>query len=195
MRLQEMINAHVKWSEDEIVRLIYLTKTHRTSVIKWDVVVKQLNGRTLQQCKSFYNNFVKQYQLNHLLQSSQIQDLAKKVMSFLICGNINDFQHAAQKVSYEFALVDVILHLQMLKENNQSYKYNIGYLQLIREVIIVFNNSKVRLMEEIYVQQTAKLYGKRVTKEQFHHFTAMMNAFNSDDIFLKISSIVSNHLK
>ncbi|CAL6017246.1 Myb-like_DNA-binding domain-containing protein [Hexamita inflata] len=188
-------NKYAKWAQEDIQKLICLTKTCRTSVIKWEQVAQKLGGRSLQQCKSFYNNFVKVYELDFLLQTVSLKDLAAEAIAFLMAGDSDSFKHIAQQAIYEHTMVDAIQNIQMAAAGNTAFRFNVNLLKLIREIIIAFNQEKASMQEELRSKAAVKFRGKLVTREQFQHFAKMMDAFDADELFLQISFVVSEQLK
>ncbi|CAL6006976.1 Myb-like_DNA-binding domain-containing protein [Hexamita inflata] len=67
------------WTEDDknkLFDIIQCNKTH-TGRIYWDEVAKQFQGRTIQQCKSFYRNYQNQFKDSQKINSVKDEETTK----------------------------------------------------------------------------------------------------------------------
>ncbi|CAL6020189.1 Myb-like_DNA-binding domain-containing protein [Hexamita inflata] len=183
-----------KWSDEEILKIFYLSKQCKAKVINWDKVSSHLEGRTAQQCKSFYNNRIREYELENLIKQTNIHELGVKGVEYLLLST-NKQEDPVRQIFFDNLTTEIIMNIQMALTGNQMFRYDNNILKLVREIISVYNQNKIKMKNQINQQGFAKYETHTVSKDQFEQLIKMMDNFDCDNLFLKISCIISQSIE
>ncbi|CAL6054689.1 Hypothetical_protein [Hexamita inflata] len=149
-------------------------------------------SRTAQQCKSFYNNSVKQYQLERLLPKTSLTGIAMMALSHLLTADVSHIRDREKQANIDQITSDILLNVFLVEAGNSKCGLDLNLIALVREMIIVFNQVKVQMIEEIYVNGHAVFEGSCVTQQQLDAVIKLAATYKIDDLFLQLSAVVAN---
>ncbi|CAL6077424.1 SANT/Myb_domain [Hexamita inflata] len=184
-----------KWTAEETRYIISAAREYKTSKIDWIAIQALVPHRTVQQCKSFYNNTVKEYDIYYLLKHHGLQAVAQKALYYLLTDNLNSCQDARKKAYFNNLQVDALINIFQVLAGNSSFKYNVELLQLAREVIIVYKQEVGLITEELQLGYSATFQNQPVSKQQLEQLDSLMASINCDDLFLKLSAVITDTMR
>ncbi|CAL6108201.1 SANT/Myb_domain [Hexamita inflata] len=184
-----------KWTAEETRYIISAAREYKTSKIDWIAIQALVPHRTVQQCKSFYNNTVKEYDIYYLLKHHGLRLVAQKALGYLLTDNLNSCQDARKKAYFNNLQADVLISVFQVLAGNTSFKYNVELLQLVREVIIVYKQEVGLMAEELQLGSSATFQNQSVQKQQLEQLDSLMNSINCDDLFLKLSAVITDTMR
>ncbi|CAL6108203.1 SANT/Myb_domain [Hexamita inflata] len=179
------------WTEGE--RTYILSAARRSGPkINWIQIQKNLPHRTVQQCKSFYNNSVKQYQLERLLPKTSLTTIARMALSHLLTADVSQIRDREKQAYIDQITSDMLLNVFLVQTGNFKCGLDINLIALVREMIIVFNQVNAQMIEEIYVNGHAVFEGSCVSQQQLDSVIKLTMTYKIDDLFLQLSAVVAN---
>ncbi|CAL6077426.1 SANT/Myb_domain [Hexamita inflata] len=145
-----------KWTAEETRYIISAAREYKTSKIDWIAIQALVPHRTVQQCKSFYNNTVKEYDIYYLLKHHGLQAVAQKALYYLLTDNLNSCQDARKKAYFNNLQVDALINIFQVLAGNLSFKYMVQKpsLSIISDNIIQLQ----MLFDKIVLGQAIILY-------------------------------------
>ncbi|CAL6077422.1 SANT/Myb_domain [Hexamita inflata] len=179
------------WTEGE--RAYILNAVRRSGPkINWIQIQKNLPHRTVQQCKSFYNNSVKLYQLERLLPKTSLTSIARMALSHLFIADVTQIRDREKQAYVDQITSDILLNVFLVQAGNFKCGLDLNLIALVREMIIVFNQIKAQMIEEIYVNGHAVFECSCVSQQQLDAVIKLAATYKTDDLFLQLSAVVAN---
>ncbi|CAL5978846.1 SANT/Myb_domain [Hexamita inflata] len=187
-----MQKKYISWTEQEKEYIVQEAKKYRNTKINWMTIQRQLPHRTVQQCKSFYNNQLKHYELDFLLTKKSLSTIAKMALLHLMTCKLQDVRVKEKRAYIQAVTEEILTNVFQVLAGNRDFEYDTKLLALVREMILVFNQSKTKLVEDIYLNDTATLLKQEVDQYMLDSLIQLENAFDGNNLLARINIILQN---
>ncbi|CAL6077437.1 Hypothetical_protein [Hexamita inflata] len=97
-----------------------------------------------------------------------------------------------EQVSVDQVTSDILLNVFLVQAGNYKCGLDLNLIALVREMIIVFNQVKLKMIEEIYINGHTVFEGYKVSHQQLDSVIKLATMFKIDDLFLQLSAVVAN---
>ncbi|CAL5978852.1 SANT/Myb_domain [Hexamita inflata] len=185
-----MQKKYISWTEQEKEYIVQEAKKYRNTKINWMTIQRQLPHRTVQQCKSFYNNQLKHYELDFLLTKKSLATIAKMALLHLMTCRLQDVRVKEKRAYIQAVTEEVLTNVFQVLGGNRDFEYDTKLLALVREMILVFNQSKTKLVEDIYLNDTATLLKKQIDHDMLVSLIQLAKTFDSNFLLEKINVVL-----
>ncbi|CAL6067187.1 SANT/Myb_domain [Hexamita inflata] len=170
------------WSLAETRCLMNSIKNYKNRKINWVQIQQKLPNRTVLQCKSFFHNYTKKYELLFLLSRYDIVKVAHKLLDFCTYNEtINNITDPRQRQYMNDLEVDFLLNIYQLQLDCTSFAFNYQLLWLLQEMILAYN----KLMSDCPYQLSTLL----LKQDQIDSLKSFMKSINSEYLLKKLQSL------
>ncbi|CAL5977602.1 Myb-like_DNA-binding domain-containing protein [Hexamita inflata] len=186
------------WPDEDIRLLLNATEKYSYKTIDWIKVADQFKNRTVQQCKSFYNNKMKQYVFNVVDGVPQPDyNLVQYCYVYYITRykpENEDLTQKCKRIMAEACYEDIFPTMTLLLKNDLNYKYNKKLLIGAKEFMKyhIFYVDKINELFE--TSPEISLQDIRITKTQWDTFCMYTKLFNFETLIQKIDKLLTQIL-
>ncbi|CAL6025108.1 SANT/Myb_domain [Hexamita inflata] len=177
-----------KWSEEETIKMIYLTRSYKGNVINWKTIAENINGRTHQQCKSYYNSKIKRIEVN--LEAQSPLDLAAMTILDLLNNNVSKSFDSLKRIYYDQIFVEVIINSKMIMQDYLQFKFNIKILKTIRQVFVLYNQNKQVWIDQLSKRGFAEYQEQKFQQHEFEHLQTLIDNEQTTKLCCKITELL-----
>ncbi|CAL6103446.1 SANT/Myb_domain [Hexamita inflata] len=178
------------WTESEKNYILNAVKGYGEK-INWIEIQENLPHRTTQQCKSFYHNMKQQHSV-HQFQKANLERRARMALIHILTADTSLKRDNDKQASVDQVTSDILLNVFLVQAGNYKCGLDLNLIALAREMIIVFNQVKSKMIEEIYINGHAVFDGCNVSHQQLDSVIKLATMFKIDDLFLQLSAVVAN---
>ncbi|CAL6077446.1 SANT/Myb_domain [Hexamita inflata] len=188
------------WSSTELQYIVNATREYRDKKINWKQIQQQLKHRTIQQCKSFYNNHVKQYEFSYIRENFNDAQIAHMMLSYLAIGKLEDIidpNNSKFETRYQksWLQADFLIIIYQLQTNNKQFPYDAKLLNLLKEMIVFYNQIKPQIEKQL-VQYGFGILGRhKINANQMNSLVSFMQSIDSDNLLEKINNALTDTQK
>ncbi|CAL6042641.1 Myb-like_DNA-binding domain-containing protein [Hexamita inflata] len=130
---------YAKWNKDETQKMIQLTSQFKNTQINWNSVSTHFENRTVQQCKSFYNNKIRIFSFQSLLSQNQnIENLAKKAVVYIVSVKRNIELISPKHLCIAHIVAIIKEHIAKAFNGDSLFQFDLNILKLIQSIILVY---------------------------------------------------------
>ncbi|CAL6003063.1 Myb-like_DNA-binding domain-containing protein [Hexamita inflata] len=187
----EMQKTYKPWSDEEMLHVISCVKKYKTRIINWDMVASHTEGRTAQQCKSFYNNRGRKFEFAAVLKKYDMRELGFRWYSYLLNSNYQHETDPVKRIYLDNAIMDMITYATLVQNDVMSFKYDPNMLSLIHSIITIHCQYTPKLMDQIEKHGSAKLSEEVIYVEQLNQFIRLMNSLDYITVYQKVKILLS----
>ncbi|CAL6030597.1 SANT/Myb_domain [Hexamita inflata] len=177
-----------KWSEEETNKMIHLTRSYKGNVINWKAIAENINGRTHQQCKSYYNSKIRRIEVN--LDALTPLDLAAMTIRDLLNNNVSKSFDTMKRMYYDQIFVEVIINSKMVMQDCLQFKFNVKMLKTIRQVYILYNQNKQVWVDQINTCGFAEFQEQSFQQYEFEHLQTLIDNDQTAKLCCKITELL-----
>ncbi|CAL6083215.1 Myb-like_DNA-binding domain-containing protein [Hexamita inflata] len=180
------------WTQEEIQQLSYLAQQYNNGKIQWTQIQSQLKHRSIQQCKSYYHNYIKKNcDCHDALTNKNIQYVAISTLEFLLIGNLNEVKDLEKAEYFNNIEAEIMLNIYQIQSKNSNFRYDHKFLELVKRILLHYENIKQIIDEKIQYHGEAQVGKYKINKQQWKSLTNFMNSINYTNLIDEISGILS----
>ncbi|CAL5998958.1 SANT/Myb_domain [Hexamita inflata] len=169
------------WTIDEITLMIELTNQYNGSVIRWNKISQQFKTRSSQQCKSYFNNRMKQFTLQKVIQEKNI---GAQALYYLVSEKDNN-------ISKHICLLSIFNQCQTHIQNiDKKFFFDLNILKLIRSVILAYIDNNIDTFA--FKNKSILLSENILNPDQIIQIVNFMNSFDYSELLKKITKLIFN---
>ncbi|CAL6104597.1 Myb-like_DNA-binding domain-containing protein [Hexamita inflata] len=189
--------SYTSWTDDEIKRILdIITINRHGKIIDWAGVHASFPHRTAQQCKSFYNNFIKQF-VFELVDGVPVPnlDFVKYCHAFYITRykpRKETMEQKVRRIVAENCYEDGLTTAVFLAKQEQNYNYNNKLLVGTSEMIKFHYSQKQLIDEQFKNTEQIILSEMAVTRNQWEHFCQFVDTLHPFVFLKKIEDKLQN---
>ncbi|CAL5987751.1 SANT/Myb_domain [Hexamita inflata] len=182
----QVTRPYNQWNEQETQKIIQLTRQYKENIINWRNIAANMNGRTPQQCKSYFNSKIRYIELR--LETPVT--LAKMAIMNLLNDRSQKQFCAVKRIYYDQILMEIIMNAKMIMQNNSTFQYNVRILQTIKNVIILFKQQKWDWIDQIKTQGFATYQQIIIQPNEFQHLQILLDNAHTSELYSQIIQLL-----
>ncbi|CAL6014956.1 Myb-like_DNA-binding domain-containing protein [Hexamita inflata] len=165
------------WTIDEITLMIELTNQYTGLQISWNRISQHFKTRSSQQCKSYFNNRMKQFTLQKLILDKNIG-----AQSLLVSEKDNN-------ITKHICLLSIFNQCQTHIQNiDKKFFFDLNILKLIRSVILAYIENNIDTFA--FKNKTILLSENTLNPDQIIQIANFMNSFDYNELLKKITKLI-----
>ncbi|CAL6040119.1 Myb-like_DNA-binding domain-containing protein [Hexamita inflata] len=177
--MSESKKFYQSWPDEDIHKLLDVTEKYLYDKIDWIKVASEFPTRTLQQCKSFYNNKVRKFIFdNNTVLNKEQQELVQYCYAYYITHykpRVETVDDRVKRLLAEACWQDIFPTLILLMKNEHNYKYNKKLLVGASAFMKYHIHHSVLIDKMFTTQDKITIQGIAIRKEQWQYFCKQLN--------------------
>ncbi|CAL6032940.1 Myb-like_DNA-binding domain-containing protein [Hexamita inflata] len=178
------------WSDEEMLHVITCIKKQHARVINWEAVACYIEGRSAQQCKSFYNNRGRKFEFAAVLRKHDMRELGFRWYSYLLNSSYQLETDAVKKIYLDNTIMDMVTYATMVKDG-VAFQYDRNMLSLVQSIVNIHCQYSPKLMDQIEKHGSARLSGEVIQMEQLRQFVKLMDGLDYMGVYQKIKLLLA----
>ncbi|CAL6017258.1 Myb-like_DNA-binding domain-containing protein [Hexamita inflata] len=170
---------YAKWNKDDTQKMIQLTSQYKNTQINWNSVSTYFENRTVQQCKSFYNNKIRAFSFQSLLSQNQnIENLAKKAVVYIVSAKRNIELISPKHLCIAHIVAVIKEHIAKAFEGDSLFQFDLNIIKLIQSIIIIYKTNINTFIKRVSQFGCAKFEDSVLTADQVAQLVNFMDSFD-----------------
>ncbi|CAL6048329.1 SANT/Myb_domain [Hexamita inflata] len=179
-----MERSYKKWSEEDISKLISLCRSYKNKVINWAKIAGCIEGRSAQQCKSYYNSQIHQLERKLYNMAEKPAQFAERVLLKLACGHMEQV-NSIKQIYFDNLMLDIVINIKMVMSDSKTFEFNKELLRTMMHTILLYQQQCECIANQAD-QSKILLQSTYVSKEQFKHLNKLMESINYKELYVKL---------